>query len=283
LFGRIGVLYVYKVINLNYFRYMNYTVLSTKQSELLERLIVKYGQIVTSQDILSQAKENWDYQQTKNLITKLVKNGWLVRVKNGLYAISDLSNRGFLSLSFYTVAGLLVKESYVSFESALQYHGMFDQLSGKTISVSLKKFKTVLLNNTEYSFIKTKEKLFFGWQEATIDNRTVHIATAEKALIDIINFRKNKYAIDLVIEKLIEHKHNLDLALLADYLKEFSEATVKTFGFLFDLLKIDSADIYRLAENSIKIKHSTHRMLAGDKKFNAKWRLYYDEYFDKYA
>jgi len=262
---------------------MNYTVLSTKQSELLEQLIVKHGQIVTSQDIFSQAKEIWDYQQTKNLITKLVKNGWLVRVKNGLYAISDLSNRGFLSLSFYTVAGLLVKDSYVSFESALQYYGMFDQLAGKTISVSLKKFKTVLLNNMEYSFIKTKEKLFFGWQEVMTDNRATRIATAEKALIDIINFRKSKYAVDLVIEKLTEHKHNLDLARLTDYLKEFSTATIKTFGFIFDLLDIDSANIYRLAENSIKIEHSTHRMMAGDKKFNAKWRLYYDEHFDKYA
>ncbi len=262
---------------------MNYTILSTKQSELWEGLIVKHGQIVTSQDIFSQAKENWDYQQAKNLITKLVKNGWLVRIKNGLYAISDLSNRGFLSLSFYTVAGLLVKESYVSFESALQHYGMFDQLSGKIMSVSLKKFKTVLLSNTEYSFIKTKEKLFFGWQEAIIDNKTVRIAFAEKALIDIINFRKSKYAVDLVIEKLTEHKHDLDFARLAEYLKEFSEATIKTFGFIFDLLNIDSANIYRLAENSIKIKHSTHRMLAGDKKFNAKWRLYYDEHFDKYA
>lgn len=262
---------------------MKYTILSTKQSELLERLIVEHGQIVTSQDIFNQAKENWDYQQTKNLITKLVKNGWFIRIKNGLYAISDLSNRGFLSLSFYTVAGLLVKESYVSFESALQYYGMFDQLAGKTISVSLKKFKMVLLNNMEYDFIKTKEQLFFGFQEATIDNRIVRIATAEKALLDIINFRKSKYAVDLVIEKLVEHKNSLELVRLVEYLKEFSEATIKTFGFIFDLLKIDSGDIYRLAENSIKTKHSTHRMLLGDKKFNAKWRLYYDEHFDKYA
>jgi len=262
---------------------MNYTILSTRQSELLEGLIVKHGQIITSQDIFSQAKENWDYQQTKNLITKLVKNGWLIRIKNGLYAISDLSNRGFLSLSFYTVAGLLVEESYVSFESALQYCGMFDQLTSKIVSVSLKKFKTVLLNDTEYNFIKTKEKLFFGWQEVIIDNKNVRIAFAEKALIDMVNFRKSKYAVDSVIEKLTEQKHNLDLARLVEYLKAFSEATVKTFGFIFDLLNIDSTNIYSLAENSIKIKYSTHKMLAGDKKFNAKWRLYYDEYFDKYA
>lgn len=262
---------------------MNYTILSTKQGELLERLIVKYGQVVTFQNIFDQAKESWDYQQTKNLITKLVKNGWLMRLKKGLYVISDLTSRGFLSLSFYTIAGLLVKESYVSFESALQYHGMFDQLTNKIISVSLKKFKKVSLNGTEYSFIKVKEKMFFGYQEALIDNKNTRIATAEKALIDIINFRKSRYAVDLVVEKLKEHKRSLDFERLAMYLEECSVATIKTFGFIFDLLGIDSADVYRLAEGSIKTANSTHRMLSGDKKFNAKWRLYYDKYFDKYA
>ena len=261
---------------------MNYTILSIKQSELLEKLIVKYGQIVTSRDIIEEAKDNWDHQQAKNLITKMVKNGWFMRIKNGLYVISDLSNRGFLSLSNYVGAGLLVKDSYVSFESALQHHGMFDQLTNKTISVSLKKFKTTLLNGTEYSYIKTKERLFFGWQEIMIDGKAARIAAAEKALIDIINFRKSKYAVDLVIEKVKEHKNDLNFERITEYLKEFSEATIKTIGFIFDLLNIDSADIYRLAEHSIKNRKSTHRMLSGDIKFNAKWRLYYDEYFDKY-
>jgi len=262
---------------------MNYTILSIKQSELLERLITQHGQVVTSQDIFNLVENSYSHQQAKNLITKLVKNGWLVRIKKGLYAISDLSTRGFLSLSFYTVAGLLVKDSYVSFDAALQYYGMFDQLTNKITSVSLKGFKTFSLNNIEYRFIKAKKKLFFGQKEIIVDNKKVYIATAEKALIDMINFRKSKYAVDLVIEKLKEHKDSLDFEQLVKYLKEFSIATVKTFGFIFDLLQIDSTGIYRIAENSIKVTNSTHRMLALDKKFNAKWRLYYDEYFDKYA
>jgi predicted transcriptional regulator of viral defense system len=261
---------------------MHYTILSEKQSELLEKLIVKYGKIVTFENILDTVRNDLEYQQAKNLVTKLIKNGWLVRIKKGLFVISDLSNRGFLSLSPYVVANALVQNSYISFEAALQYHGMFDQLLKKIISVSLLSFKMVLLNNTEYSFIKTNEKLFFGWQDVTIDNKTVHVAFVEKALIDIVNFRKNKYAIDLVAEKLKEYKNSINLVLLVEYLENFSEATIKTFGFIFDLLDIDSTDIYKLVENSIKVKNSTHRMLLGDKKFNTKWRLYYDDYFDKY-
>ena len=139
---------------------MKQTILSAKQSELLENLIGEYGLIVTSGQIIKIAKNNWDYKQAKNLITKLVKDGWLIRIKRGLYTISELTGRGFLSLSSYTVANLLVKDSYVSFASALQYHNMFDQLMKKTTSVSLKMYKTTTLNNMEYDFVKTKKQLF---------------------------------------------------------------------------------------------------------------------------
>lgn len=257
---------------------MNKTILSTKQSELLEKLILVHGSIVTSEQIIEAAQGSWDYKQAKNLITKLTKDGWLVRIKRGLYAISELTGRGFLSLSPYLVANLLVKDSYVSFASALQYHNMFDQLLTQTTSVSLKMYKTVKISNTEYGFVKTKESLFFGFENVQVENKVVRIATAEKALIDMINFHKTKLMIDVVIEKIINHKHDLNFDRLNEYLSEFSTATIKTFGLIFDFLAIDSTKLYDL----VKAKHSTHKMLKGDKKFNAKWRLYYDEYFDQY-
>lgn len=257
---------------------MKQTILSEKQSELLENLIVEYGQIITSDQIFSESKGTWDYKQAKNLITKLVKNGWLIRIKKGLYAISDLSSRGFLSLSPYIIANLLVTDSYVSFESALQQYGMFDQLTDKTVSVSLKKYKTVTLNSIEYSFIKTKPEYYFGWQDIVVNNKTSRIATAEKAIIDIVNFHKSQYAIDLVIEKLLEHKNDLNLTRLNEYLGKFSLTTVKVFGLVFDLLGINSDQLYKI----VQAKHGTHWMLSGDTKFNAKWRLYYNPYFDRY-
>ena len=256
---------------------MKQTILSTQQSALLEDLIVKYGQIVTSEQIYAQGKEVWNKKVVKNVITRLTRDGWLIRVKRGLYAISDLSNRGFLSLSPPVVASLLVRDSYVSFESALAYHGMFDHLTNKTISISQVQYKSVQLQSVEYSFVKVLDKWFFGWEEVNIDNKTVRMATAEKALIDMVQFHKSKYTVDLVVEKLSLYKDSLNLQKMTEYLGKMSLTTIKTFGFLFDLLGIDSGDL----NNQVKLK-GTHLMLSGDVKFNAKWRLYYDEYFDKY-
>jgi len=269
---------MHKVININDYVYMNKTILNSKESLLLENLIVNYGQVVSSEQIFDKATGLWDHGQTKNTIVKLRKNGWLVRIKKGLYVISDFGNRGFLSISPYLVANLLVPESYVSFWSAMQHHGMFDQLTDKTTSVSMKAYKTVKLNNMEYQFIKTQKKNYFGWQEFDIDGGKTRIATAEKALIDIVNFHRNKYSIDLVIEKIREHNKSLNFARLNKYLDNSSIATMKIFGFILDLIGIDSSGLHK----RISAKKSTHWMFKDSDRFSSKWRLYYDKYFDKY-
>jgi predicted transcriptional regulator of viral defense system len=258
---------------------MKQTILTVKQNELLENLIVRYGQVVTTQQIYAQLKGLPNHQQATKLISRLVKNGWLIRIKRGLYAISDLSSRGFLSLSPYYVANLFVKKSYVSFELALTYYSMFDQLTSVVTSVSQIQHKTVKLNQIEYRFINVQDKFFFGWQNIMIDGNVVCIATAEKALIDIIHFHKSKYSIDIVIEKLKEYQDSVDMEKLIVYASQMSNSTLKIIGFILDLLDIDSTILYK----KIKTKpSSTDFMLVGDQKFNAKWRLYYDEYFDKF-
>ena len=133
------------------------------------------------------------------------------------------------------------------------------------------------MQSVEYSFVKVMDKWFFGWQDVSIDNKTVRMATAEKALVDMIQFHKNKYTVDLVVEKLSLYKGSLDLQKMTEYLGKMSLTTIKIFGFLFDLLGIDSGNLY----SQVKLK-GTHWMLSHDTKFNARWRLYYDEYFDKY-
>jgi len=257
---------------------MKQTILSTKQSAILENLIVKHGQLVTSHQIYEEAGVLFDYQQTKNLIYKLVRNGWLMRIKRGLYAISDLSSRGFLSLSPFVIANLLELKSYVSFESALGQYGMFDQLTDKTVSVSLNQHKSVSLAGTEYIFVRTKLEYFFGWNDVQIGSYVARIATPEKALIDMVNFHKSEYSIDLVIEKLNEYKSDFDWTRFNDYLTKYSPTTQKIYGYIFDLLGINSDQLYERVSD----QKSTNWMFPGDKKFNAKWRLYYRVYFDKY-
>jgi len=257
---------------------MKKSALAVKDGKLLETLIAKYGKVATSKQIEAEAKGTWDYQQTHNRIHQLVKNGWLIRIKRGLYAINDLSSRGFLSITPYVVAGLLVEDSYVSFEAALNYHGMFDQFIQQYTSISLKQYKVTDLESIQYRFIKSKEKFFVGWEQVEIENMPAKIASAEKSLVDLIHFRTGKYVVDLVIEKLQAHGEDLSIANLIHYSSLASQKTVKIFGLVFDLLGWDSKELQQLLAGT----RSTHWINTKDETFNAKWRLYYDEYFDSY-
>ena len=258
---------------------MKKTLLATKDGELLEKLIAKYGKVVTASQIQAEARHTWSYQQTKNRIQKLAENGWLIRIKRGLYVISDLSSLGFLSVSPYVIANLLVEESYISFEAALSHRGMFDQFTDQFISVSMKQFKVTNLDSIQYRFIKTQKKMYTGWETVEIENMTTQIAFTEKALVDMIHFRKKKIVVDLVIEKLQDYDGDLDADQLNNYVSMASQKTIKTFGLVFDLLGMNSDQLYQLVVGS----KSTHRISPEDKTFNAKWRLYYDDYFEKYS
>ena len=235
---------------------MKNTSLSIKDGELLEMLIAKYGKVANSSQIETEAKGIWDYQQTHNRIQQLIKNGWLIRIKRGLYAINDLSSRGFLSVSPYVVAGLLVEESYVSFEAALNFRGMFDQFTQQFSSVSLKQYKATVLETIHYRFIKTQEKFFLGWEHIEIDHLDAKIAYAEKALVDLIHFRTGKYVVDLVFEKIQTYDEDIDFEELFHYTGLASQKTVKIFGLMFDWLGWKSDKLFQLVEGS----RSTHRM-----------------------
>ena len=101
------------------------TGMTEKELETLETVLTCYGAVV-SFDQLQEVFKN-DRQYLRKRISKLTKKGWLFRIKKGLYVVSDLHSRGTLSISQYSIVNALVDQAYISFESALQYHGYYDQ------------------------------------------------------------------------------------------------------------------------------------------------------------
>lgn len=254
---------------------MKRTILSEKELHLIEDLVAKYGIVVTFKQIRSVIKNKISVQGIRNLANKLSNNGWLVRIQKGTYAITSLESRGFTTLSVYRIAQVLEKESYVSFEAALQHYGMFDQQLKTIVSVSLKRRVTKEIQGIRYQFVKTKKELYYGWQQQRIENYLVNIATAEKALLDILSFKRDIYSIDLVLEKLKEHKESIDLGQMNKLCVKQSMAVKRIMGFLLDKAGIDSSLIHDLVK---KTKNSTY-MTKDSNKFNARWRLYYHKHF----
>jgi len=245
--------------------------------DALETAMIKHGAVITFDQFSNLIDE--DRQYTRIRINKLVKQGWLTRIKKGVYVLSDLSTRGSLSISHNAIVNALVEEAYISFEIALQQHGFYDQFADNINAVSLKQYKTTTISGMTYKFIKTQKKYFYGWKIHHIDGQPTRIATPEKALIDFIQFHRNRYTTDLVLEKLMVFQNEINTPQLIEFTLRANLTTRRIMGFLMDLVSLDSSRILASVNNSRSISAIS---ISENNLHNNKWKLFYDGYFEQY-
>jgi len=261
-----------------YYLYMKRIALAENEFRLLEDAIAQYGVVVTSSQL--HKLFNKDKQYSRKRISNLVNNGWLTRVKKGLYVISDLSTRGTLSISHQAVVNLLVENAYISFQSALQFHGIYNQLLSSISAISLDRYKSTSVGSYSYNFIYTQKKYFYGWEIHENDGQEIKIASIEKALIDLIQFHRSSYSTDVVLEKLFDNQDVINLDRLFQYLLKSNLTTRRIFGFLLDCAGLDTQKLLISVSGRKSVSSISD---AQNNIYNHKWKLYYDQYFEKYA
>jgi predicted transcriptional regulator of viral defense system len=252
---------------------MTNTILNTNQQAFLEEIIVRYGTVVTYEQLVDHIRYQ-DEAAKRRFVSQLTRAGWLVRIKKGLYQVAaDLGALGTLALPNYVVAQLLHPGSYISFESALQFHGLHDQLMRSTTSIALKQHATVALQGISYRFVKTTEQYFYGFEEHLFAGHRAQIATVEKAIIDMVQYHRSAYSADRVLEILSEDFHNVDQKRLTAYLLKANITTQRLFGLFFDRLNLSYDQ--KLVENA-RNNPAASRVDGAGQLYDAKWRLYYD-------
>ena len=249
------------------------TVLSKKDLELLESIVLRYGRIVSLEQIQAGIGEGTSVGAVRKRVAQMAQAGWLIRLKRGLYlVVTDISTLGMADVSDLVITQTLNDESYISFESALQFHGMFDQLVKRIDAVTPRTARTYKVQQTTYAFSKIKPELYFGFRQETINNQAVNVAYTEKALLDILYFRSTDYAVSLVLEKLRDYEEEFDFDKLKAYSKKYSLGMVRKVGLLLDVIGVDTSD---LLTDDVK-KNSYNKLTKDADQFSAKWRLYYD-------
>ncbi len=253
---------------------MNTTILSKKDANIIEQIILKYGRIVSTDDLMSVFTNNYSKASAHNRIQTLYRAGWFLRIKRGLYLIiENLTSRSISDVSLLIIAQSLNKESYISLDKALNYYQMFDQHSTSVIAVNNKFSKKYKFEKYNIRFVKVKSKYYFGFIQIRQNNKLVNIATKEKALIDYLYLDKSFYSVSLVFEKIKEHKRDIDFNKLQEYALRYGISIQRKIGFLLDQVNIDTSKLFEKS----KQKKGFSRFTKESKKFNAKWRIYYDD------
>jgi len=252
------------------------TILTERRLKDIEDIVASSGRIVTAGDIHKALGKKYTKFVLKKIIYELKEKKWLVSLRRGFYFITDISSRGFVNISPFVIASAFDKNSYISLDSALSFYGLFEQMLRTTSSVTTSRSKKYIFQDNTYRYLKINKELFFGYKLESLEGYYVKIAELEKVVLDYLYFKNSTYDIDLLLEKLEKAKDRLDFKKLFHYAKKFPETTKRKLGFILDLLKIDTEELHR----TVKTKGYS-KLTPNSKKFNAKWRLYYEDRFTR--
>ncbi|MHA1644344.1 MAG: type IV toxin-antitoxin system AbiEi family antitoxin domain-containing protein, partial [Candidatus Freyarchaeota archaeon] len=131
-----------------------------------------------------------DKNVLKVLLSRLEKKGWIERIEKGKYMVIPLGARkGKYTLNEFVIGSLLVNPSAISYWSALNHHGLTEQIPTTVFvqTTSRKKRQKLEIFGVRYKIIMIKERKFFGIENTWIDEFQVNVTDREKTIIDCLD------------------------------------------------------------------------------------------------
>lgn len=188
-----------------------------------------------------------DYQKPRERILNMVKNGQLIRLKNGFYLLKDkIQHKSGTVIPYEQVANLLYGPSYVSLEWALSFYGIIPERVHTITSMTLGRNKSYSTPIGDFSYhMLAPSKYFIGvTHKNTADGPGgFMIATPEKALADLVYITCKKLSKDQLYTELLESRrierevfHSLNKDLLYTIRQAYSSKIVKNFVDLVGVL-----------------------------------------------
>ena len=181
-------------------------------------------------------------QLVRKALSRLESNGWLRRLKRGLYLLIPLEAgpEGQWSEDPLVIATQLVPEGAVAYWSAMRYWNMTEQVP-RTIFVQTtsRRFlpKQEILG-VRYQFVVVKNNRFFGILTRMNNGMPIQITDREKTLVDACD-RPDLNGGVMQIAQAIKSLDVIDWDKLNSYLERFgSGAVYKRLGYLIEHLDI---------------------------------------------
>ncbi|OGT52763.1 MAG: hypothetical protein A3F17_08690 [Gammaproteobacteria bacterium RIFCSPHIGHO2_12_FULL_41_15] len=203
-------------------------------SNFLQQLVNWPNYFISGTELKSMLPGTEDAR--KAIIKRAVHEGYLQRLRRDYYLIHHIPNKPMINT--FELAQFIYGPSYISFESALSYHGWIPEGVTVTCSATVKQTKSLNTPVGEFSFEKIPNNSFkLGVSHIKEESASYLMADPWKAIADMIYCRKktwgsiNDLTLDLRIEEDSIKSHKLDLLseLSEEYLHKFTKKTLQSF------------------------------------------------------
>ena len=237
------------------------------RSSLLDQLASK--KIFTIEDAIKVS--DYDKGVLRVVLSRLEKMGWIERIEKGKYMVIPLgAKKGEYTLNEFVIGSVLVSPSAIAYWSALNYHGLTEQIPATVFlqTTSRKKKQELEIFGVKYKIIRIKKEKFFGTERAWFDGFQVNVTDKEKTIVDCLD--KPKYCGGIIeVVKALTHG-DLDFKKLSEYaVKIGNSGVVRRLGYLCEVLglKID------LPKINVKNYLLFDPTMPKKGKVNSRWRL----------
>lgn len=151
-------------------------------------------------------------------LSRWVRSGRLIQLRRGVYAIAKPYRK--TEPHPFLVANSLRKNSYVSLQSALAFHGLIPEYVPVCTSVTTGRSEQLETALGTYNYRRIKPAYLFGFrQQEVAPNQHAFVAVAEKALLDLVYLTPGGDTDSYLRELRLQHTEAIDgetLEKLAD-------------------------------------------------------------------
>ena len=229
--------------------------LTQRESLLISALARQDRKIFSTED--ARAVTEGD---AKKMMSSLIKKKWVLPLKRGLYAIVplDVGVKGADSfiLHNFVIASHLVEPYYIAYWSALNHHGLSEQIPRTTFIATTKPKMPLTILDSDYYFVAIEKRKFFGSQEIEIEDWKVSISTPEKTIADCLDHPEHSGGIDEVAKAIYFNHKDFDLAKVYEFAKRMENLTIlKRLGYI-----LETANLLDTYKNVFQAVHALKRL-----------------------
>jgi predicted transcriptional regulator of viral defense system len=212
-----------------------------------------------------------DKFQTFSLLDRMEQDGLVMRIEQGKFLLLGLTPERVLSNPLY-IGCNLITPAYISFWSALHFHGFTEQAPRTTFIATTRRKIDITFREMKFKFVTLQPPNFFGYRREMLAELPVVVADEPKSILDSLSLPQYAGGISEVAKALqiAISQGSLEMPVLLEYAERLQNASLRSrLGYLLELLG-QSIGGLKAAKGPVKL--DPQNPARGS--YNKRWKLY---------
>lgn len=235
------------------------------EAKLLE-YINDYGlDIFVMEDLLKE--NNMSPKEIEIALRNLIKSNLIKIIERGKYCKHNFRDEN-------VIGNFLVKDGGIGYWSAMNYHGLTEQIPNVIFVQTSQKKKDKSIFGVKYKFIQVKKTKLIGYKTEGYGNYQFRISDVEKTIVDCFDLPQHSGGYPEIIKAFA--RADMSARKMVAYCKAIDNiAVVKRLAYLTELLEKSNMNYF--IEYALSVRNNKYNLFDYNGNANGKsirrWRL----------